>query len=444
MRTLAFALLSILLSTATATAGPKLTFEQVLAKANGGPKVRMARADSGIIQARADEAKATRYPRIKAMAFGTVSPKIECLDPPPLGACTRTDNQNISTNFSGVFMHGQLDLVQPIYTFGKIEHARKAARAGLDATNALVDEAAGDIAVDAARAYWGVKLSRELMYILDDGIEEIDKAIKKMNAQTGADAPTIQDKQRINILLAEAKSQRADAMAGERQALAGLRALTGIPDADVDDEPLGAVGHNLPPTATGEKRPQSRAAKLGAVAAVELANVARGSYYPDLVLVATAIWSKATGVDDPPTAFANDPFNRVTAGAVVALQWTVEPWNVKVKVNRALAEANKAKALSDLAAMGAKFDAETALAEATGAKAKLDATVEGEKAGKAWVTSVVQASAIGLVESKDFADAYLAWFGMRAKWAQAAFQWNVAVVRLRRASGEFTAGGYRP
>ena len=46
--------------------------------------------------------------------------------------------------------------------------------------------------------------------------------------------------------------------------------------------------------------------------------------------------------------------------------------------------------------------------------------------------------------AKDLADAYIAWFQMRARWAQAVFQWNVAVVRLGRASGEYRAGPRRP
>jgi outer membrane protein TolC len=57
---------------------------------------------------------------------------------------------------------------------------------------------------------------------------------------------------------------------------------------------------------------------------------------------------------------------------------------------------------------------------------------------------VLQADAIGAAEAKDLADAYIAWFQMRARWAQAVFQWNVAVVRLGRASGEFRAGPRRP
>ena len=53
--------------------------------------------------------------------------------------------------------------------------------------------------------------------------------------------------------------------------------------------------------------------------------------------------------------------------------------------------------------------------------------------------SVLQAEAIGTAESKDLADAYIAWFQMRAQWAQAVFQLNVALVRLARATGEYHA-----
>ena len=108
------------------------------------------------------------------------------------------------------------------------------------------------------------------------------------------------------------------------------------------------------------------------------------------------------------------------------------------------AEAKKAKAVNALATAGANYDAETALAEATAAQTKLEATAEGVKAGRAWVASIVQMDALGTAESKDLADAYLAWFGMRAKFFQAAFQWNVAVVRLGRATGEYRVSGYRP
>lgn len=420
-----------------ALAGPKLTLEQVLEKSLAGPRGKLARADIEIAKERLDEAKALALPRIKATAFGTASPEIRCID----AQCTATEPQNFKFDFSGLYGSAQIDLVQPLYTFGKADHGFKAAKAGVEAQKALADEAAGDAVVEAARAFWSVKLARELGYMLDDGIEEIGKAIERMDKNAST---TIQDKQRVAVLLAEAKVQRADALAGERQALAGLRALTGIKDADVEDSELAAVEFKLPATISGDKRPQARAAKFGMIAYSELAEFQAAFYFPDLVLAAGATFARAQGVDDPPSAFANDPYNREGASAGLALQWTLEPWTVRARVNRARAEAKKAVVLNELANAGANYDAETALAEATAARTKLDATEVGVKAGRAWVASISQADAIGAAESKDFADAYLAWFGMRAKWAQAAFQWNVAVVRLGRATGEYHVSGYRP
>jgi outer membrane protein TolC len=281
--------------------------------------------------------------------------------------------------------------------------------------------------------------------MLDDGIEEIEKAKGHFDDKSDV---TIQDRQRVAVLLATARAQRADAAAGEAQALAGLRALTATHDADIDDAVLAPVDHQLPDgkglAAAAERRPQRVAARAGATAADELAAFERAQYLPDVALVGTAVISHASGVEDPPSAFAYDPYRRTGAGLGVGLAWTLEPWNIQARVDRARAEAHKLHAQSELAALGASYDAEIARTEAVAARDKVAATADGEKAARTWLAAVLQNEAIGTAEAKDLADAYIAWFQMRALWAQAVFQWNVAVVRLGRATGEFRAGGARP
>jgi outer membrane protein len=431
--------LAILCLPALAAAeGPRLTLDQVMAKALASPKARMADSDLEIAEARIGEAKALILPRVKGTAFATASPEIHCDNVD----CTQTSPQNFAWDWEGGFFSAQLDVTQPLWTFGKATHGFNAAKAGVEAQKALANEAAGDLAVDAARAYWGVKLARELGYMLDDGIDEVAKALAQIEEKAGD--VSIQDRQRIAVLLAEAKVQRAEAQMGEAQALAGLRALVGIPDADVDKDELAAIDKPVPASASGDKRPQAIAAKLGAKAANELTEMASAGYYPDIALVGSAVASYAQGADDPPSAYANDPYNRRGVGLVLAMQWQLEPWTIHAKVEKARAEAHKATAQSDLATIGATFDAQMALAEATASRAKVAAAADGEKAARAWLASVLQAQAIGTAEAKDLADAYIAWFQMRARWAQAVFQWNVAVVRLGRASGEFRAPAHRP
>jgi outer membrane protein TolC len=418
----------------------KLTLEQAIAGALAGPRARMADHETAAAAARVTEADAARLPRVRGTAFATISPRIECVDP----ACTETSPRNFALDFEGLFGGAQLDVTQPLWTFGKLAAARRAARAGLDAQRALADEAAGDLAVEAARAYWGVKLARELGAMLDDGIDQIARARARMDERTGADAPSVQDKQRVAVLLAEARVQRADARSGELAALAGLRALTGQPAADVDDTPLDPVARRVPGAASGAQRPLARAAARGAEAAAELAALAHRGVWPDVAVVGSAAIAGAQGVDDPPSAFASDPYNRAGVGAVIALQWTIEPWTQRARAARAEAEAARARAQHELAARGASFDATAALADAAAGREKVDAAADGERAARTWVASVLQADAVGAAEAKDLADAYIAWFQMRARWGQATYQWNVAVVRLGRATGEFRAAARRP
>src|SRR5690348_16695170 len=209
-------LVVLLLLPRLAAADPvKLTLAQVIAKAAANPKVQMALEDQAEAEARSDEAAAARLPTFKGTAFGTISPEITCLDP----LCTTTAPRNFSFNFKGFYGSAEVQVTQPLFTFGKIEHARSAAASGIDAQRALANEAAGDIAVQAAQAYWGVKLSRELGYMLDDGIDEIQNAQKHFN-EKGHEV-SIMDQQRVAVLLAQAKVQRAEAAKGEQQALAG-------------------------------------------------------------------------------------------------------------------------------------------------------------------------------------------------------------------------------
>src|SRR5207237_3499785 len=126
------------------------------------------------------------------------------------------------------------------------------------------------------------------------------------------------------------------------------------------------------------------------------------------------------------------------------VQGTLEPWNGAARAGRARAEAHKQHAQAELAALGARYDGETARAEASASHDRVVAAADGEKAARTWLAAVLQNQAIGTAESRDLADAYIAWFQMRARWAKAVFDWNVAVVRLGRATGEYRAGALRP
>ena len=92
MRTLALGLTFMVLAAPAAAAPRKLTLDETIAKALAGPRARMAKGEADTADARLGEAKALRFPRVKASLFGTASPKIECLDT----ECSQTDRGQCS------------------------------------------------------------------------------------------------------------------------------------------------------------------------------------------------------------------------------------------------------------------------------------------------------------------------------------------------------------
>jgi outer membrane protein TolC len=287
--------------------------------------------------------------------------------------------------------------------------------------------------------------------MLEDGIDEITKAKEHLDERMkdGSGEVTLQDQQRVATLLAEARIQLEDARAGEDQALAGVRALVGPgADVDIDDAPLEAVKLDLRDPGAYEneanERPQLRAAREGADAAHALADYEARQYFPDFALYGTANFADAQGVDRPKSWIYSQPYYVRGLGLALVLRWNIDPFTTHAHVDRARAEARRADALAELARTGATLEIRNAYSDAARAKAKVDAATDGEKASHAWVASVLQNDAIGTAEAKDIADSYIAWFQMRARLMQAIFQWDVATVRLRRATGEFKADAARP
>ena len=295
----------------------------------------MAEGDTAAAAARVDEADAARLPRIKATAFGTISPKIECLDAELHGDRARRTSRS---TFNGVFGGAQLDVTQPLYTFGKIAHARRAARAGLDAQRALADEAAGDLAVDAARAYWGVKLARELGGMLDDGIDEIAQG-----ASRGSTSAPARTRRRSRIASASrccSPRRRCSAPTPRRRATGARGPARAHRRRRRRCRRRRARGRSTArvPARRGRRararRPSRRG--TGAIAADELAAMARSYYCPDLALVGSAC--------DRPRAGRRRSAERVRERSVQPQRrrrscsrcsGQLEPWTVKARVDRA-------------------------------------------------------------------------------------------------------------
>lgn len=424
--------------------GALLSFSQAAELSANNPRVELAQEKIAAAAAKVQEAKGAWYPKLSALTFVAPSPDIECAT----ADCTRTTPDDPTIALSGVFAGAEFTLVQPLYTSGKISSAHRAARHGVSIAQSQAKATRASQIADTARAFYGAKLARELTWMLEDGREEIAKAAQLLDEklEEGSSDATLQDKLRLDVLTAEVDARIAEARQESATALAGLRALTGAPQATLEVQTLRMTELDLANSAAtfvqrfGTKRAELLAAENTRAAAQDLIDFETAQLLPNLALVARLAVSRAQGVDDPPSAFADNPFNRTSAGVALVLRWDLDPAVQKARRDHAQARKRQADALVSIVNRALIFELESSYARAKAAKARFAASLKGERSTRAWIASILQAQAIGLAESKDLSDAYVAHFTMRARLLQAIHDWNITVIELRRAAGSNPIG----
>lgn len=442
MKIIGLVLISCGLAGSAAAETPKrVDLPGLIARARISSNARVAVEAARAAHAKVDEVSLSWVPQLDLTVVGGPSPQITCH--PSTAICTSTDPSEAGEAFSGIFFRVDAKLAMPIYTFGKLSAGTDAAEAGARAADALATAAANDAALDAARAYYAVKLARELILMLEEGKGDLDDALKRVEKQLdkGKGDVTEADRHRLRSFRAEIDARESEARKLEGTGLAGVRLFYGTDDIDVDDEPLAEtpfeIGTREDARSTAQRsRPERAAAAAGAEAAEHLADVERRRWWPDFVGVAQATVARASGADDPANAFANDPFNVTSFSAGIALRWLLDAGVRPAKIRGAAADAAKAHARADFATSGVSAEADKAWVEARDAKDRLQASRLGEKETRAWLVSTLQANEAGLGDPKDVPDALLAWFNMRARLLQAIFDWDVGSLTLARATGQ--------
>jgi outer membrane protein TolC len=462
-RALALALLGGLLSAAlpASAVAKKYTLNELLELArNQNPGLRAGAAATRGMQAQVIEAKRNWFPQGDLTSFVAPVPRVECED----GMGVVNPDQNIReasciqtnaspshgalqylTQFAGAYSRTDLKLVQPLWDFGKISAGVSAAEAGVVVTTGRTDGARADVELNVRKAYWGLKLARELRSMLEEGEGYLDSAQKKIEKQLadGDGSATVTDKLRLRTVRTEIEVRLLEAKRLEEVARSGLRALLGFDspeDLDVDDEDFEALEVPPRPLAYYEdqarvSRPEVRTLDSAVKAKRALALLEHRKLYPDLVLIGQISFAYAPTIDSPQNAFANNPFNGYGGGIAAAMRLPLDFGPKLARGDRTRAEADEIEARRLEALGGVGYEVSKAYLELSEAETRIGEVTKGEKAGKAWVAAVTQSFALGLADARDFSDALLQSFKMRTFALQAIYDLNVSVAALSRATG---------
>jgi outer membrane protein TolC len=432
---------------APAPAVPRYNLRQLLEMAHTSyPGIRAMRHAVSTMEQQFLRAKWAWLPQGNLRGFLAPVPEIRC--EPSAEQCTKTNasqaNLGPMWSFKGVMVKLDLDIGMPLFTFGKMAAVKRAASSGVAIRKEELASARNRLIVDVTRGYWGLKLAREILFTLNEGLSHLvdaEKTVQK-DIDEGEGEFTLNDLLRLQTARAEIDVRFAEAEKAEAMALAGLATVTGKQGQpfDVDTAIISVLDEEPRPVRTylemaHANRPELRILEEAVKARTAGVDLERARFFPDFLFVAMLGVANSSTIDIPYNAYYNNPFNYYGAGFGLAMNWRWDYYQQYRQFRVAKLELEEIKARREEGNIGIDLEVRRAWHDLREARARLAAAKKGERTARKWVATVQQNLAAGLAETRDMTDSLLSFFQLRVRHLWAMFDVNVAWSELGRVVG---------
>ncbi len=393
-------------------------------------------------QSQRAQADAARFAQLEINVVGGPSPRAR-------GDQLNSPDSKTDPAITGVFGLATISLVQPLYTFGKIDSLREAAAHGIAVSKAQVNERATKVAMLVYEAYYGYLLAAALENLALEIEEQLTGTLAKTKRQLDAGAPGVDniDLLKLQTFQGELEKQLNDIREGKELAQTGLRTLLNfdptqpIALADTALEPrvrdLGTVEQYL--TDARQLRPEFTQAREGVKAFEKLVDATKADYYPVVFFGVFGSLAAATNRDRVENPFVYDRLNDSAIAPVLGVNWKFNLGITAGKVEETEAELGKIQQKQALAEQGIPFQVRQAYLEVQQHQANIEATRKGFRSGRQWLVAAVSNFDLGVGPSKDVGDAAVAYAKLRAGYLQSVYQYNLGFAKLDHMAGRDVA-----
>ena len=420
-----------------ASPGQRWTLEQCLERAIAvSPEVNEAQVEIRIAESQLAQAKAGRLPQATFTSLNGI------INGAHGNAVTgRTDNNDI-----GPFTRNELEVVQPLYTFGRLSSEIRAASRGVDSKRAATQNARAVTIATVKELYYNLLLSRQLKALLDEVQENFTKAITTAEKRVEAGEGTItqQDILKLRIGLASVAREVYTLARAITMTRAALMRQLGIPfadDFDIADTELELVTVQLQPLVyyleqAGLQRPDIALLEAGLAARQARVDAARSAYYPSVFLAGGVRYARAPTRESQESPFAKDDFNYFAGGAVLGLRWQLDVWMTHAKLEERLAELSQVEVKKHNATSGIALDIQQRYLEMQENQQKIDAAQTARKAVRALLATTLANFELGVGEGKDVFESLGLYARIVSDYYTTVRDYNLAAAKLTQATGQ--------
>jgi outer membrane protein TolC len=355
------------------------------------------------------------------------------------------ENEEFDNNL-GPFGRLDLTLSQPIYTFGKIEYRREAARQGVAAQKAALEQRRGEVVQKVKELYFGLIVARQGESAADDVNAFVEDARRRIDKLIELKAPNADpsDLYRLDTYAASIESFKSKAESGSRMAKMALQRTVGLPPGEEFKLDLNELPRDAIALASQEdyirramqSRPELDQLKAGVEARRNLVDAAKADLYPSIFLALIGSFAYAPDRDKFEHDYIDDEYNHTRVGAFLGAKWHFDFGIEQAQLEKSRAELREILATRDFAEQNIPLEVMKYYQDALESQKAFMAYEKGAKSARKWVVSSFSNFDLGVGSAKDMFEAMDQYGKNQGEFLRALYNYHVALAKLSRAIGE--------
>lgn len=351
------------------------------------------------------------------------------------------------TNDIGIFGRLEVNIVQPLFTFGKISHRKDAAAAGVEVQRAAKEKKRGEVIRGVKELYFAYIVANQgkgAAKDTDDFIQDARRRIKSM-IQHGSKNVDPSDLYRLDAFEAEVKQFKAKADSGATMAYLALKKAVDYPAdkdfrVDVTELPKDTRALGTREEYIGKalnRRPEFDQLRKGIEAQKSMVEASRADLYPSIFLAAVGSFAGAPNRDELDISYFNDDFNHVEGGIILGSHWHFDFGIGRGKVNKAKAEYQKLLYTKEFAERNIPLEVAKYYQDTLEARESYEAYEKGSIAARKWIVASFSNFDLGVGTAKDMFDAIDRYGKNQGEYLLALYKYHVGLASLSYAIGEY-------
>lgn len=345
----------------------------------------------------------------------------------------------------GVFTRAEVSAVQPIFTWGALRNAVKAAEAAAVAARERFESEKADLEIRLFELYQSHLLTSEIMRLLDEAEDTMEDIEQQMEERKDDDDADIDDsdiykfrvfKSEFAIRAAEVRENAAMTKRIWNYVLQGGEDIVYEPDTrylDPVTEDLRELDYYR--SHAVNNRAEVRAVEAGINAAEHGMKATRMKNYPSLFLGLSGSYAVTPNRPRQSNPFIINNTNYATGAVGVGIRQNLDFLSMNAEMERSRIQFDQARKLKEAAMDGVILELNEAYKNASLSRIKVNRTDDALVTSKEWLRQEQLDYDFGMGETKDLIDAMQKELELRVQLRQTTFEFNNDLAELHRAAG---------